>query len=80
MDMIEKMEILFASAHRHKPNLGDDFVTARKGLLEVPLIQMKDHVDYLIGFLEEMLPSFEKDYHPQEPDRDPLEPIRENFR
>lgn len=51
-----------------------------KALFEIPLIKIKDHMDYIVGFLDGMLPAFEKDYHPQEPDRDPLAEVKEQFR
>lgn len=78
--LIDKCEVCFAMAWKQKPHLDEKFVISRQALFEIPLLEMKDHVDFLAGYMEEMLPSFEKDYHPQEPDRDPFESVRQKFR
>lgn len=46
----------------------------------LPLLSLKDHADFTIGTLEQMLPESERPYHPQEPEIDPLYHVRNRFR
>lgn len=80
MDLVFKCERRFECAVKGRPNLNMLSVLKNQALFEVPLLKVKDALDFMVGFLDGMLPAFEKDYHPQEPDRDPLFDIKQKFR
>jgi len=67
-------------ARRRENNVSDQFFVSRQAAYELPLIHLKDHVDFMVGYLEGLLPESERPYHPQEPDRDPFYEIKNKFR
>lgn len=61
--------------------LSCDVVALHKtqAMIEVPLIKVKDHLEFIVEFLNGMIPAFERDYRPQEP-YDNLEGVKNRFR
>lgn len=77
---INRWERSFVCAFKNRPPADFSLAVCYQAQFEVPLLQMKDHLDFVTGRLEAMLPDEEQPYHPQEPEADPFAHIKNRFR
>lgn len=78
--IIERQEAGFVASMRLYSPTNLEFAVRYHAQFVIPMLVLKDHVDFSIRVLEDALPEHLKPYHPQEPQADPCLHVKNRLR